>query len=377
MKKGRWKFESCNETKPFFCYDDKVILINQSKTWVEALYYCRENHYDLVSITNLEQVLSKRAKEKANTSLVWLGLLLWVSGSGDTWRWSNESNVSFRYWDLEFFKDERNKICAMTVLDRWSSDECDEEKPFFCDDDEVILINESKTWEEALNYCRENHSDLVSITNPHQQRWVQRRAKKASTPLVWLGLRYTCTLDLWFWVNDHRDGSKENKASTPFALVGTRYTCTLGLWFWCDEVILIKESKTWEEALNYCRENYSDLVSITNPHRDGSRRAKKASTPLSGAYSLDGGSWKKMQNYFNIRRKSGGGLWFSHEYKIKFTALLLKSEKAQQRSLQRCKHIFGVCRWSLELTVRDNPGPLALSITTSSPGQSQLVQNWT
>ncbi|KAL7375031.1 hypothetical protein ABVT39_010944 [Epinephelus coioides] len=69
--------------------------------------------------------------------------------------------------------------------------------------DKVILIKESKTWEEALNYCRMNHCDLVSITNDDQQRWVQEKAKKADTTHVWLGLRYTCVMDLWFWVNDN------------------------------------------------------------------------------------------------------------------------------------------------------------------------------
>ncbi|XP_067436988.1 snaclec 5-like [Thunnus thynnus] len=93
----------------------------------------------------------------------------------------------------------------MTMLDktgRWKTDDCCEKKSFFCYDDKVILIRENKTWEEALYYCRENHRDLVSITNLHQQRWVKERAKKADSPYIWLGLRYTCTLDFWFWVSD-------------------------------------------------------------------------------------------------------------------------------------------------------------------------------
>ncbi|XP_031160407.1 lithostathine-1-beta [Sander lucioperca] len=59
-----------------------------------------------------------------------------------------------------------------------------------------------KTWEDALFYCREHRRDLVSITNLNQQRWVQERAKKADSPYIRLGLRYTCTLDFWFWVSD-------------------------------------------------------------------------------------------------------------------------------------------------------------------------------
>ncbi|XP_035863067.1 low affinity immunoglobulin epsilon Fc receptor-like [Sander lucioperca] len=58
------------------------------------------------------------------------------------------------------------------------------------------------TWVDALYYCRDHYRDLVSITNQDEQLWVQERAKMASTPYVWLGLRYTCTLDFWFWVTD-------------------------------------------------------------------------------------------------------------------------------------------------------------------------------
>ncbi|XP_019212351.1 C-type lectin lectoxin-Lio3-like isoform X1 [Oreochromis niloticus] len=66
----------------------------------------------------------------------------------------------------------------------------------------MILIKENKTWEDALNYCRVNHTDLVSITSAEVKTSVNSLAVNASTPYVWLGLRYSCTLGLWFWVND-------------------------------------------------------------------------------------------------------------------------------------------------------------------------------
>lgn len=43
--------------------------------------------------------------------------------------------------------------------------------------------------------------ELVSVHNHSIQDWVRQKAKMASSPFVWLGLRYTCTLDFWFWVN--------------------------------------------------------------------------------------------------------------------------------------------------------------------------------
>lgn len=70
--------------------------------------------------------------------------------------------------------------------------------------DGMILIRENKTWEDAWIYCRENYEDLVSITDARQLELIAARAKMADTDHVWLGLRYSCTLDLWFWVTGER-----------------------------------------------------------------------------------------------------------------------------------------------------------------------------
>ncbi|XP_030578974.1 macrophage mannose receptor 1-like [Archocentrus centrarchus] len=148
-------------------YSDKMMknnktfhLIYEDKNWTQAQSYCRVNHTDLVS--GLHQINSTEFKELNRSAGFWIGLFR------DTWRWSDGSKFSFRHWDT----------------------------------DKVILIKESRTWEEALYYCREKHHDLVSISSSQQQGWVQEKAKNASTPFVWLGLRYTCTLGFWFWVTD-------------------------------------------------------------------------------------------------------------------------------------------------------------------------------
>ncbi|XP_049423945.1 secretory phospholipase A2 receptor-like [Epinephelus fuscoguttatus] len=204
MDNHTWKDVPCSRNHTYICYDERrqsnktFHLIEDKMSWPQAQNYCREHHTDLVSgDQQIEDDEFKR--EYKSDNWVWIGLFR------DSWRWSDGSSFSFRYRDLELFRDEdSSKKCAVTLLDgKWSSDECNKTKPFFCYGDKVILIKESKTWEEALNYCREKHCDLVSITNPHQQRWVQEKAKKADTTHVWLGLRYTCVMDLWFWVNDN------------------------------------------------------------------------------------------------------------------------------------------------------------------------------
>ncbi|XP_014880770.1 C-type mannose receptor 2-like [Poecilia latipinna] len=122
----------------------------------------------------------------------------------DTWRWSDGSSFSFRHWDKDFNNPETNSgQCAMTMFDdegRWTNVNCTERKPFICYDDKLILIKEAMNWEDALTYCRGHHHDLVTITNMDEQKQIQEKVKEASTDYVWLGLRFSCRLSVWFWV---------------------------------------------------------------------------------------------------------------------------------------------------------------------------------
>ncbi|XP_037832671.1 C-type mannose receptor 2-like [Kryptolebias marmoratus] len=158
-----WGDHSCGSNKKFLCYDEKNTtqkfhLINDEMSWLKAQNYCRKHHTDLISgLNQLQDELSS-----VDDSFIYIGLFR------DTWRWSDGSSFSFRHWNT----------------------------------DKVILIKENKTWEEALYYCRDHYHDLVTITNLDEQRWVQEKVKNASTPFVWMGLRYSCALDLWFWISD-------------------------------------------------------------------------------------------------------------------------------------------------------------------------------
>ncbi|XP_034005518.1 macrophage mannose receptor 1-like [Trematomus bernacchii] len=203
----KWYDVHCSLKRKFICYNEtgeqKYFVIDEPElNWLQAQSYCREHHTDLVSglenINSVEFNDQQSCPDSSNPDkLLWIGLFR------EIWSWSDGKNFSFRHWDLDSFKDVASKTCAMTTSNgKWSSDICTDQKPFYCYDDKVILINESKTWDEALTYCRENHHDLVSITDSHQQRWVQERAKMADTEFVWLGMRYTCTMDLWLWVID-------------------------------------------------------------------------------------------------------------------------------------------------------------------------------
>ncbi|XP_076018591.1 uncharacterized protein LOC143010244 [Genypterus blacodes] len=164
--------------------------------------YSEEKYTDLVSGKTQFQIASKmlsnefkKLDEKKN---IVIGLLR------DSWKCSCGRSSSFRNWN-EHSKDngrDRRNCAVAKENGTFESKDCTSTFPFVCYKDNLILIKEEKTWEEAIDYCREKHEDLVSIRDLFAQRWVQEKAKNATTDCVWLGMRYSCVVEFWFWVSN-------------------------------------------------------------------------------------------------------------------------------------------------------------------------------
>uniref|UniRef100_A0A673KFK3 C-type lectin domain-containing protein n=1 Tax=Sinocyclocheilus rhinocerous TaxID=307959 RepID=A0A673KFK3_9TELE len=89
-------------------------------------------------------------------------------------------------------------FCTDTHGVRWGRASCSNKYPFFCHVN-FILVQENKTWEEALVYCRSHYTDLASFHCGWPVNQIKNETNDAQTDRVWTGLRF---LDGdWFWLN--------------------------------------------------------------------------------------------------------------------------------------------------------------------------------
>ncbi|KAK3529984.1 hypothetical protein QTP86_009369 [Hemibagrus guttatus] len=175
-------------------------FVNENKTWREAQTYCRVKYTDLATINNMGEMKKLNyTLMKENAKKAWIGLQRERPGK---WKWSDQSNSSFRYWSSDKHSGGLNCTAVSESEQRyWSDENCTEKLPFICHENKLILINETLTWKEALRYCRNCHHDLVSMFTEEIQLWVKEVAQNASTEHVCLGLLHTCALGFWYWVN--------------------------------------------------------------------------------------------------------------------------------------------------------------------------------
>ncbi|XP_026055586.1 macrophage mannose receptor 1 isoform X1 [Carassius auratus] len=208
---GQWHDVDCRTTRYFICYNGSskgFVPVQEQKNWTEAQKHCRQNHTDLASVRNetennqIKNIINQDltlASTSAEPKLAWIGLQR-------SWNWSDNSNFISPLWSSgqPNSRDGNKSICVSTgISDKggWTDERCSDQYLFVCYDDKLVLIRENKTWSEALRYCRNMSMDLVSVDSEQMQQRVKNVTSSALSDHVWLGLRHSCTVGIWFWVN--------------------------------------------------------------------------------------------------------------------------------------------------------------------------------
>ncbi|CAK6977206.1 macrophage mannose receptor 1-like [Scomber scombrus] len=130
---GKWYDADCALTRQAVCSsvrgsDVKFILILRPMSWTEAQSYCRANYTDLATVRN--EAENQEVKDLAGGEIVWIGLFR------DSWKWSDGSNSSFRYWKSgEPNNGGKKEACVAMNFDNsglWEDWNCGYNKPFIC-----------------------------------------------------------------------------------------------------------------------------------------------------------------------------------------------------------------------------------------------------
>ncbi|KAF7654661.1 hypothetical protein LDENG_00066250 [Lucifuga dentata] len=130
------------------------------------------------------------------------------------------------------------------------------------------------------------------------------------------------------------------------------------------DVVLPPMPKTREEFLHHCRPLSLDINSANNTLQPSQENQ----------LSLDGEQKKQIESYFQVRRKScGGECGPVKKVNDKVYSIAFKEQTAQQRVMEKSKHVVGCSGGPLVIAVRDSLEPRSSSpITTLTTNVSNL-----
>ncbi|XP_056271889.1 uncharacterized protein LOC130194756 isoform X2 [Pseudoliparis swirei] len=170
-------------------------VVDELKTMTEAQHHCRENHMDLATIRDQEDLETLKTLKRPIHSRAWIGLFYDMDNL--FWSLSNTSfykpgEMEFRRWKTgEPNNNNNDEHCVMMNKDgRWIDFPCGWFLKSICFDvrgpNTLVLITTTMTWTEAQNYCREHHTDLASVRNMEENQMVHNLVPDRSA--VWIGL---------------------------------------------------------------------------------------------------------------------------------------------------------------------------------------------
>lgn len=160
--------------KVLFTDDGSYDVILTNLTWRVAQDYCRKNGADLARVRN--QIENKAVQEvlNGNRSPFWIGLFQ------DGFKWSDQSDSSFRYWQYTQPNNDGPCVLYDPANHYWWDRPCGQQFPFFCYNGE-LFGNLSLRQYKMLYLCKVKwnlclHSTAITVT-----RWMTLEMKSNSS----------------------------------------------------------------------------------------------------------------------------------------------------------------------------------------------------
>lgn len=136
-----------------------------------------------------------------------------------------------------------------------------------------VYIPDKLLWPNAQTYCQKNYTDLAPVQNSYDINFL-RRIDGSDTKMIWIGMYQV--FPNWFWSGGLQvlkffweDGEPNDIAGLEnygafrnFTWYDAPDISTLS--FFCYKVHAIREKKTWEGALKYCKMEHRTLASLAS-----------------------------------------------------------------------------------------------------------------
>ncbi|XP_029013713.1 macrophage mannose receptor 1-like [Betta splendens] len=168
------------------------VFIPTPMTWSDARAHCRQHYTDLsfvVSQSDQEQLI-EAAGDSCPKGRIGLHR---HPGTATGWMWSGGADVTYQNWAYGQPDHSGKHVALVKYNGRWETGAENDTLPFYC------TVTRRMLWEEALDFCRSQESDLPSLLSEAELRQSQAMIQPVSAAEpVWIGLRY---LNGWMWVN--------------------------------------------------------------------------------------------------------------------------------------------------------------------------------
>ncbi|CAB1415414.1 unnamed protein product [Pleuronectes platessa] len=141
--------------------------------------------------------------------------------------------------------------------------------------EKYVYVDQRMNWPQAQTHCRTHYTDLAAVCSKQDTEHIQKLASKIDG-FIWMGMEKFSTGGVkWMWSGGAevteffwKPGQPENRSDEYYSLIqmdGWR-DCQphYSFAFFCFRVVVVREKKTWVDALDHCRELHLDLASINS-----------------------------------------------------------------------------------------------------------------
>ncbi|XP_043099466.1 CLECT domain-containing protein [Puntigrus tetrazona] len=175
-------------------------FVNETLSFQEAEQRCMQD-YDYLSTVRSKDLEDLSSNSLLKENFFWIGVKR-DSADKKKWIWSEGGEATITFWAKnEPDGDQCGAVqkSAHTLYAR----PCGVRLRFYCMKVyELIVVHQKSTWEEALEYCRQNYLDLAIINLEDIVEEANISSTVADMDEMWTGLRFIA--GHWFWVNGKR-----------------------------------------------------------------------------------------------------------------------------------------------------------------------------